>query len=96
MPAAARDMWLKLHAVFEEQTKQAKNVVKVEFFGFTLTPIDDVVAHIAQLIGMLISDKKRRLQRAVKQEKLSALMAATARVSSTIKKVIMKVDIINM
>jgi hypothetical protein len=50
----ARDMWLKLHSVFEQQTKQAAHTVQAEFFSFMQTLTDDIVTHIAKFEGLVL------------------------------------------
>jgi hypothetical protein len=50
----ARDMWLKLHSVFEQQTKQAAHTVQAEFFSFMKTLTDDIVTHIAKFEGLVL------------------------------------------
>lgn len=50
----ARDMWLKLHSVFEQQTKQAAHTVQAEFFSFTKISTDDIVTHIAKFEGLVL------------------------------------------
>ena len=52
--ASARDMWVKLHAVFEQQTKQAAHVVQTKFFSFQKHPEDDMVSHIARYEGLVL------------------------------------------
>jgi hypothetical protein len=49
-----RDMWLKLHSVFEQQTKQAAHTVQAEFFSFMKTSTDDIVMHIANFEGLVL------------------------------------------
>lgn len=51
---SAREMWIKLHAVFEQQTKQAAHTVQAEFFGFTMNPVDDMVTHITKFEGLAL------------------------------------------
>jgi hypothetical protein len=50
----ARNMWLKLHSVFEQQTKQAAHTVQAEFFSFMQTLTDDIVTHIAKFEGLVL------------------------------------------
>lgn len=50
----ARDMWIKLHAVFEQQTKQAAHTVQAEFFNFSMDPTHDMVTHIAKFEGLTL------------------------------------------
>jgi hypothetical protein len=49
----AIDMWLKLHSVFEQQTKQAAHTVQAEF-SFMQTLTDDIVTHIAKFEGLVL------------------------------------------
>ena len=128
---SAREIWLKLHSVYEQQTKQAAHTVQAEFFSFNKNTTDDIVTHIAKfeglilrmqqlnvkpdesslmvklldslpddyeslrqawwarpedqqtvanLVGVLTSDEKRRQQRAEKQDELVALMATKAKI----------------
>lgn len=62
----ARNMWLKLHTVFEQQTKQV-HTVQSEFFSFSMDPMDDMVAHIAKFEGLVL----RMQQLNVKPDELS-------------------------
>ncbi|KMQ86263.1 copia protein [Lasius niger] len=50
----AREMWDKLHGIFEQQTKQASHVVQSEYFGFSMDPSDDMVTHIAKFEGLIL------------------------------------------
>lgn len=50
----ARDMWVKLHAIFEQQTKQAAHAVQTEFFSFNMNLADDMVTHIAKFEGLVL------------------------------------------
>lgn len=54
MCECARGMWLKLHAVFEQQTKQAAHTVQAEFFSFSKSQTDDMVTHIAKFEGLIL------------------------------------------
>lgn len=45
---------MKLHSIFEQQTKQAAHVVQVEYFSFCMDPSDDMVAHIAKFEGLIL------------------------------------------
>jgi hypothetical protein len=47
-------MWLKLHSVFEQQTKQAAHAVQAEFFSFTKTLTDGSVTHIVKFEGLVL------------------------------------------
>lgn len=47
-------MWLKLHSVYEQQTKQAAHTVQAEFFNFNKNPVDDIVTHIAKFEGLTL------------------------------------------
>lgn len=51
---SAREMWLKLHSVIEQQTKQAVHTVQAEFFSFNKNPADDIVTHIAKFEGLVL------------------------------------------
>lgn len=51
---SARDMWVKLHGIFEQQTKQAAHIVQSEYFGFCMDPSDDMVTHIAKFEGLIL------------------------------------------
>lgn len=50
----AREIWLKLHSVFEQQTKQAAHTSQSEFFGFCWSKSDDIVTHIAKFEGLVL------------------------------------------
>jgi hypothetical protein len=47
-------MWLKLHSVFEQQTKQAAHTVQAEFFSLTKTLTDGSVTHIVKFEGLVL------------------------------------------
>lgn len=49
-----REMWDKLHGIFEQQTKQASHVVQSEYFSFSMDPSDDMVTHIAKFEGLIL------------------------------------------
>lgn len=66
---SAREMWQKLHAIFEQQTKLAAHAVQSEFFGFSMSPDDDLVSHIAKFEGLVL-----RLQQLNVKPDDSALM----------------------
>lgn len=66
---SAREMWLKLHAIFEQQTKLAAHAVQSEFFGFGMAPGDDLVSHIAKFEALVL-----RLQQLNKKPDDSSLM----------------------
>lgn len=51
---SAREMWQKLHAIFEQQTKLAAHAVQLQFFGFCMSPDDDLVGHIAKFEGLVL------------------------------------------
>ena len=51
---SARDMWVKLHSVYEQQTKQAAHTVQSEFFSFKMNSNDDMVTHIAKFEGLVL------------------------------------------
>lgn len=51
---SAREMWEKLHGIFEQQTKQASLVVQSEYFDFSMNPSDDMVMHIAKFEGLIL------------------------------------------
>lgn len=63
----ARDMWLKLHTIFEQQTKQASHTVQSEFFNFSMNNTDDMITHIAKFEGLVL----RMQQLNVKPDELS-------------------------
>lgn len=50
----ARDMWDKLHAVFEQRTKQAAHSVQSEFFSFRMVSSDDMVTHLARFENLVL------------------------------------------
>lgn len=50
----AREIWLKLHAIFEQQIKQAAHVVQAEFFNFNMDPTQDMVTNIAKFEGLTL------------------------------------------
>lgn len=50
----ARDMWVKLHAIYEQQTQQAAHTVQAEFFNFSMDQTDDLVSHIAKFEGLVL------------------------------------------
>lgn len=66
----ARDMWLKLHAIYERQTKQASHTVQSEFFNFDMDPSDDMVNHITKFEGLVL----RMQQLNVKPDKTSLVV----------------------
>ncbi|KMQ87259.1 integrase core domain protein [Lasius niger] len=63
----ARDMWLKLHTIYEQQTKQASHTVQSEFLNFSMDPSDEMVTHIAKFEGLVL----RMQQLNVKPDELS-------------------------
>lgn len=63
----ARNMWLKLHTIYEQQTKQASHTVQSEFFNFSMDPSNDMVTHIARFERLIL----RMQQLNVKPDELS-------------------------
>lgn len=49
-----RDMWLKLLAVFEQQTQQAGDAVQYDFFCFSPNSGDNMVTHIARFESLVL------------------------------------------
>lgn len=47
-------MWLKLHAIYEHQTKQASYTAQSEFFNFNMNPSDDMVTHTSKFEGLVL------------------------------------------
>uniref|UniRef100_A0A1Y1K2V0 Retrovirus-related Pol polyprotein from transposon TNT 1-94 n=1 Tax=Photinus pyralis TaxID=7054 RepID=A0A1Y1K2V0_PHOPY len=66
----ARQMWIKLHSIFEQQTKQAAHVVQAEFFSFTMNEKDDMVTHISKFETLIL--KMNALN--VKQDDMSLVV----------------------
>lgn len=66
----ARDMWMKLHRIFEQQTKHAAHVVQTEYFGFCMDSFDDMEAHITKFEGLIL----RMQQLDVKPNALSIMV----------------------
>lgn len=50
----ANEMWVKLHSIYEQQTKQAAHIVQAEFFNFCFDPTEDMVKHIANYEGLIL------------------------------------------
>ena len=66
---SARQMWLKLHVIFEQQTKQAAHAVQSEFFSFCMALGDDMITHLARFESLVL-----RLQQLNVKSDESALM----------------------
>ncbi|XP_011687062.1 PREDICTED: uncharacterized protein LOC105449504 [Wasmannia auropunctata] len=47
-------MWMKLHAIYKQQTKRASHTVQSEFFNFGMDLSDDMVTHIAKFEGLVL------------------------------------------
>lgn len=45
----ARDMWLKLEAVYEAKSKESIHMLQQRFYMFAMDPADDVATHISKL-----------------------------------------------
>jgi hypothetical protein len=58
-----RDMWLKLHSVFEQQTKQAAHTVQAEFFSLTKTLTDGSVTHIVKFEVLVLRMQQLNVKR---------------------------------
>lgn len=51
---SARDIWLKLQIIFEQQIKQAGHTVHAELFSFRINSADDVVSHKAKFEVLIL------------------------------------------
>lgn len=55
---SARDMWMKLHATFEQKTRQSAHTVQSEFFNFRVCAGDNMVEHIAKFENIIYRIKQ--------------------------------------
>lgn len=51
---SARDVWIKLQSIYQQQTKQSSHSVQREFFNFTKNATDNMVTHIAKFEDLVL------------------------------------------